>query len=174
MTIGKKIHFFSEVRRGGVMDETYNYSLFLRIKGSRASAELPPAPVSIGLKIQQEQLREEVSSWNLRLPLGLSRDQLVDLLEWFEKLEDSLGDYELYDPQAGRPLALPDDDEVLVEGVLRHDQWILDNVGGDSMGSPPEESPLLPPRTKLILWLALGLVLLYFITRFMLSSYFRS
>ncbi|MBU1537700.1 hypothetical protein KKF84_20470, partial [Myxococcota bacterium] len=140
----------------------------------KALGELPPVPPDMGLILRKEQHLGKASSWNLMIPLGLSREKLVDLLEWFEGLQESMGDMALYDPQLGRKLTLPDDDEALLEGILSHDAWILENVGGSSMGSPDESTPLLPPRTKLVLWFSLAIILLYFLTRFMLSSYFSS
>lgn len=155
------------------MVSTYNYSLFIRINGEKADLVLPKLPFE-EIRLIEEHRSAKKRSLNLMVPLGLPRERIVDLLEWFEKLEELVTSYTLFDPQLGRTLELPKDDEALLESILAHDAWILDNVGGDSYAPGDHETSLLPPRTKLLIWFVVIIIMLYFLTRLALSSYFGS
>ncbi len=155
------------------MVSTYNYSLFLRNKKGDLPQKLPSPPDALKIRVQPEKREGEVISWLILLPMGLSREQLVDLLEWLSLVVEEQGGGTLYDPQLGQPLDLDRDDEHLIHSVERHDRWILENLGGESVSSPDTYAPLLPTRTKVILWFGAGVVLLYFLTHLLLNSYFH-
>lgn len=159
------------------MTNPYEYQFFLNIEipaGGASEPELPPPPQEIHVHLTRRPDSRGAHVWEGSLQLGHSKADLQKFVKWMqEELPKSFpGKISLYDPQLGRAILPERDEEEWVNSVCKHDAWILSNVGGDSL-HVEEPRIELPARTKMLIWFALLLLALYFLTNFGLSLYFR-
>ncbi|PKN44680.1 MAG: hypothetical protein CVU59_11080 [Deltaproteobacteria bacterium HGW-Deltaproteobacteria-17] len=159
------------------MTSTYEYQIYLNIqKLDEETAEpgLPALPEGLHVRLTRQPDTRQTRVWEGSLSIGHSRAELQIFAKWMrEELPKTFaGKISLYDPQLGRSLFMERDEEEWVESVCKHDAWILSNLGGDSL-HVEEPRIEMPARTKMLIWFALLLVALYFLTNFGLTLYFR-
>jgi hypothetical protein len=155
------------------MGSAYNYSLFVRIKDSNDGITLESAPEDLFLIIKPLKRHGSKSGWNILVPLGLSREKLADFLEWLEEIHDIFKEkFELFDPQQGFSIEPDKDGDELIEEIIKHDTWILDNIGGDSVSAISSDSGKMSGKSKLLFWFTGIIFGLYFLTKCSLSIYF--
>ncbi len=155
----------------------YEYQFFLNIEipaGGAPEPELPLPPQEIHVRLTRRPDSRGAHVWEGSLQLGHSKADLQKFIKWMrEEIPKSFpGKISLYDPQLGRAILPERDEEEWVTSVCKHDAWVLSNVGGDSL-HVEEPRIELPARTKMLIWFALLLLALYFLTNFGLSLYFR-
>ncbi len=155
----------------------YEYQFFLNIvilEGDPPDPGLPALPEGLHVRLTRRPDARGARVWEGSLSLGHTKADLQKLVKWLREELPKIfaGKISLYDPQLGRPVLLERDEEEWITSVCKHDAWVLSNVGGDTLHV--EEPRLeMPARTKMLIWFALLLVALYFLTNFGLSLYFR-
>ena len=159
------------------MTSTYDYQIYLNIQKldeEITEPELPALPEGIHARLKRQPDTRQTRVWEGTLSIGHSKAELKIFVKWMREELPKIfsGKISLYDPQLGRSLFMERDEEEFVESVCKHDAWILSNLGGDTLHA--EEPRIeMPARTKMLIWFALLLVALYFLTNFGLTLYFR-
>lgn len=160
------------------MSSYYEYQLFFSFPkaGSETRPQLPPLPPGVQARITEIPDDGGAWRWECSLAMGHSRTELESLTRWFRENLASLTDepVQVFDPQLGRQIFFhrDGDGQDFIDSVCRHDAWVLNHVGGDSMHVESIE-PGMPVRTRMLLIFAALLVGFYLLTNFMLDLYFR-
>ncbi|MBU1220907.1 hypothetical protein KKF34_03790 [Myxococcota bacterium] len=150
------------------MSSVYNYELYQR-KVPDMPENLPTAPENTGVVIKNEE-----KSWIFSIPVGHPEAIVNEILEWIEEtiIPFNPGG-EIYDPQAGHNWMIGQDKIVLTEAIIRHNKWIMENIGTGDYIPPDTDEPGMPVRTKMIIWFAIILVGLYFLLNFALDMHLK-
>lgn len=159
------------------MSSYYEYQLFFGFPkvSMHQRPQLPSLPAGIHAHITEIEDKDNWR-WECSLSMGHSRTELESLVTWFQKDLSSISPepMQVFDPQLGRQLFFHRDGDAqdFIESVCKHDAWVLNHVGGDSLHVEPIQDGL-PVRTRMLLIFAGLLLALYWLTNFMLDLYFR-
>ncbi len=159
------------------MSAYYEYQLFFSIPKSDAPVrpQLPCLPAGVQARMANL-ARRTTGNGNDSLSMGHSRTELESLIKWFREDLASISteSVQVFDPQLGRQLFFHRDGDAqdFIDSVCKHDAWVLNHVGGDSLHVEPLDTGM-PVRTRMLLIFAGLLLALYLLTNFMLDLYFR-
>jgi hypothetical protein len=158
------------------MDSSYKYTIFIKFLSENSSSN-PEPEIPEDFKITCSKLDDKKEKgWSFDFEVGVKKIILEEFIEWLKKdYLPNIGKYKIFDPHQGKVIDLKKEKFELIDSILKHDHWVLNNIGGQSASSYEHIKPTYFNRkVVLMFYLLLILVGVYLLANFSLDLFFSS